>query len=96
MRWWFPEDETYRRFAIAPELNKTERQNYQTDEQGPFSALDVAESVWRSVWGMHEPQQQAKMFRLLAYRELWAPIGSYNFRVYVRNDLVQTWNDIRY
>jgi uncharacterized protein (TIGR03663 family) len=96
MRWWFPEDETYRRFAIAPELNKTERQNYQTDEQGPYSALEVAESVWRSLWGMHEPQQQAKMFRLLAYRELWAPIGSYNFRVYVRNDLLQDWNEIRY
>lgn len=96
MRWWFPEDETYRRFAIAPELNKAERQNYQTDEEGPYNALDVAESVWRSVWGMREPQQQAKMFRLLAYREMWAPIGSYNFRVYVRNDLMQTWNDIRY
>jgi hypothetical protein len=32
----------------------------------------------------------------VAYRELWAPIGSYNFRVYVRNDLLQTYNDIRY
>jgi uncharacterized protein (TIGR03663 family) len=96
MRWWFPEDETYRRFAIAPELNKAERQNYQTDEQGPFTAVDVAESVWRSFWGMRDPQQQAKIFRLVAFRELWAPIGSYNFRVYVRNDLLQTWNDIRY
>jgi len=96
MRWWFPEDETYRRFAIAPELNKTERQNYQTDDPGPYGLVDVAESVWRSVWGLREPQQQAKMFRLGAYRELWAPIGSYNFRVYIRNDLLQTWNDIRY
>jgi predicted membrane-bound mannosyltransferase len=96
MRWWFPEDETYRRFAIAPELNKTERQNYQTAEEGPFTMLDVAESVWRSLWGMHEPAEQTKMFRLLAFRELWAPIGSYNFRVYVRNDLLQTYNDIRY
>ena len=60
------------------------------------SALDVAESVWRSVWGLREPQQQAKMFRLVSYRELWAPIGSYNFRVYVRNDLLQTWDDLRY
>lgn len=96
MRWWFPEDETYRRFAIAPELKKTERQNYQTDEPGPYSVLDVAESVWRSVWGLREPQQQAKMFRLVSYRELWAPIGSYNFRVYVRNDLLQNWDDLRY
>jgi uncharacterized protein (TIGR03663 family) len=96
MRWWFPEDETYRRFAIAPELNKVERQNYQTDQQGPFTLGDVAASVWRSIWSMRDPQQQSKMFRLVAFRELWAPIGSYNYRVYVRNDLLQTWNDIRY
>lgn len=96
MRWWFPEDETYRKFAIAPELNKADRQNYQTDEEGPFSAGDVVASVWRSIWGMREPAEQAKMFRLVAYRELWAPIGSYNFRVYVRNDLLTTWDAIRY
>jgi uncharacterized protein (TIGR03663 family) len=96
MRWWFPEDETYRRFAIAPELNRPERQNYQTDQQGPFTLMDVAASVWRSIWSMHDPQQQSKIFRLVAFRELWAPIGSYNYRVYVRNDLLQTWNDIRY
>lgn len=96
MRWWFPEDETYRRFAIAPELNKVERQNYQTDEEGPYGLTDVAESVWRSLWALREPEQQARMFRLVAYREVWAPIGSYNFQVYVRNDLLQTWNDIRY
>lgn len=96
MRWWFPEDETYRRFAIAPELNKEDRQNYQTDQQGPFTLSDVAASVWSSIWAMREPQQQAKMFRLVAFREIWAPIGSYNYRVYVRNDLVPVWDDIRY
>jgi uncharacterized protein (TIGR03663 family) len=96
MRWWFPEDETYRRFAIAPELNKQDRQNYQTDQPGPYTLGDVVGSVWHSVWGMREPQEQAKMFRMVAYREMWAPIGSYNFRVYVRNDLLPTWNAIRY
>jgi len=96
MRWWFPEDETYRKFAIAPELNKENRQNYQNDKEPPYSALDVAESVWHSIWGMHEPAQQTKMFRLVAFRELWAPLGSFNFRVYVRNDLLTTWNQIRY
>jgi uncharacterized protein (TIGR03663 family) len=96
MRWWFPEDETYRRFAYAPDLKNTSRQNYQDSTPGPYSVLDTLGSVWHSVWGMHEPQEQTKMFRLLAFRELWAPIGSYNFRVYVRNDLLQTYNDIRY
>ena len=96
MRWWFPEDETYRKFAIAPELNNASRQNYQTDQKGPFTAGDVVGSVWHSVWGMRDPAEQAKMFRLVAFRELWAPIGSYNFRVYIRNDLLTTWNAIRY
>lgn len=96
MRWWFPEDETYRRFAYAPDLNKKDRQNYQDDRPGPYSLLDTLGSVWRSLWSLREPQQQAKMFRLMSYRELWAPLGSYNFRVYVRNDLLPTYNDIRY
>ncbi len=115
MRWWFPEDETYRRFAIAPELNKTERQNYQPNEPCYSSAdpanptatgdtvvpctygiVDVAESVWNSVWGLHEPQQQAKMFRMLMFRELPSTLGSFNFRLYVRNDLLPLWNELRY
>ncbi|MBX5445030.1 flippase activity-associated protein Agl23 [Sphaerobacter sp.] len=96
MRWWFPEEQTYRRFAYAPELNNESRQNYQDDRQPPFTLLDVAGSVWRSVWSLHEPQQQGKIFRLVAFRELPAPIGSYWFRVYVRDDLVPYLNGLRY
>jgi hypothetical protein len=97
MRWFFPENPTYRRFAIAPEINDVGRQNYQTDEEGPYSLADVAESVWSSLWSLHEPQQQAKMFRLVAYRELWEQIKSdFDFRVYVRNDLVEIWDQARY
>lgn len=96
LRWWFPEDETYRRFAIAPELNKEWRQNYQSSAPAPYGVLDVLGSVWNSVWSLHEPEQQLRMFRLVAYRDLPAPIGSYNFHVFVRNDLIETYNDIRY
>ena len=33
------------------------------------------------------------MFRIVAYRELWDQIRSdYDFRVYVRNDLVKIWD----
>ena len=96
MRWWFPEEETYRRFAIAPELNKEWRQNYQTDAEGPFGFGDVVRSVFSSIWSMREPEKQLEKFRLVAFRELPAPIGSYNFHVFVRNDLLQTYNDIRY
>jgi uncharacterized protein (TIGR03663 family) len=96
MRWWFPEEETYRRFAIAPELNKEWRQNYQSDAVGPFGLIDVAASVWSSIWSMREPEQQMQKFRMVAFRELPAPIGSYNFHVFVRNDLMPAYNDIRY
>lgn len=97
MRWFFPEDTTYRRFAIAPELNSESKQNLQTDEPVPYSLADVAESVWSSIWSLHEPEQQGEMFRLLAYRELWVPItSSYDFRVYVRNDLVDLYDEVRY
>ncbi len=41
MRWFFPEDPIYRRFAIAPELNNPADQNHQTDEDGPYSVADV-------------------------------------------------------
>ena len=42
------------------------------------------------------PDGQAKLFRLLAYRELGAPLGSYDFTVFVRKDLVPEYNTIRY
>jgi uncharacterized protein (TIGR03663 family) len=96
MRWWFPEEETYRRFAIAPELNKEWRQNYQSDLPGPYGFTDVARSVWNSVWAMREPEQQLAKFRIIMFRDNPATIGSYNFHVFVRNDLLQAYNDIRY
>jgi len=97
MRWFFEENATYRRFALAPDLNDVNRQNYQTDEEGPYSALDVIESVGKSLWSLREPRQQARMFRLVAYRELWQQISSdFEFRVYVRNDLVDIWDEARY
>ena len=97
MRWFFPENPTYRRFAIAPELNDANRQNYQNDDLGPYSAGDVLASVGSSLWSLRDPQQQAKMFRLVAYRELWDQIRSdFDFRVYVRNDLVEIWDEARY
>jgi uncharacterized protein (TIGR03663 family) len=96
MRWWIPEAETYRRFAIAPELNAEFHQNHQTDQPPPYSAVDVLRSVWNSISSLSEPRQQAKLFRLVVYRELTASIGSYNYRVYVHNDYVHYYNTYRY
>ncbi len=96
MRWWFPEENTYRRFAYAPDIKDPGRQNYQDSKRPPFTILDVAGSVWSSVWSLHEPRQQGKIFRMLTYREVPSGLGAVRYRVYVRNDLLPLFDQIRY
>lgn len=96
MRWWIPEESTYRAFAYAPDILQQTRQNYQDSRQPPFSVLDVAMSVFHSVASLRSPHEQTKIFRLVAYRELPAPIQSTNMRIYIRNDLVSQFDAIRY
>jgi hypothetical protein len=96
MRWAYPEIETYRRFAIAPELKNPLYQNPGGSSVPPHSLVDVARSVWSSIAGMRQPREQAKMFRLVAYREFPATVWPYTFRVYVRNDLTRYLDGIRY
>jgi uncharacterized protein (TIGR03663 family) len=96
MRWWYPEENTYRRFAYAPDIKDPNRQNYQDTRKGPFTLVDVAHSVWSSIWSMRHPSEQGKIFRTEAYREVPSGLGSVNFRVYMRNDLLPYFNQIRY
>ena len=96
MRWWFPEENTYRRFAYAPDIKDEARQNYQDSQKPPFTLLDVARSVWSSVWSMRHPTEQGKIFRTVAYREVPSGFGSVKFRVYVRKDLLPYFDQIRY
>lgn len=96
MRWAYPEVETYRRFAIAPELKNVRYQHPGSAQPPPYAVADVARSVWSSIWGMREPQEQAKVFRLVAYRELPVTVWPYTFRVYVRNDLTRYLDGMRY
>jgi uncharacterized protein (TIGR03663 family) len=96
LRWWIPEDETYRRFAIAPEVRSEWRQNLQTDEPPPYSLGDVVASVGRSVASIREPEQQAELFRLIVHRELTAPIGVFPMQVYVHEDYQQHFDGLRY
>jgi uncharacterized protein (TIGR03663 family) len=96
LRWWIPEDETYRRFAIAPEVRTEWRQNLQTDDPPPYSVGDVAKSVGQTIASIREPEQQAQLFRLIVHRELTAPIGVYSMRVYIHEDYRQDFNGLRY
>lgn len=94
MRWHFPEDEIYRPFAIAPEL-QVGRSAWVSATQ-PHGIVAVVQSVFSSLAATAEPVNQGRLFRLLAYRDLWAPLGSYDFTVYVRKDLLPQYNAIRY
>lgn len=96
LRWWIPEDETYRRFAIAPGVRTEWRQNLQTDEPPPYSRIDVARSVGRSAASLQDPEQQASLFRLIVHRELSAPIGGYPVRVYIHEDYLRDFQTLRY
>ena len=93
MRWHFPED-VYRNFAIAPELGPG--WSVWTTQDQPHDTRAVIGSVLSSLTTTLTPDGQAKLFRLLAYRDLDAPLGSYDFTVFVRKDLVPEYNTIRY
>lgn len=96
MRWWYPEEVTYRRFAYAPELNDPSRQNYQNSQKGPYTVGDVLGSVVNSVSSMGQPSEQGKVFREVTYRQLPSTVGVYWFKVFIRNDLLPTWYRVSY
>lgn len=93
LRWWFPE-ETYRGFAIAPEI-PVSRSAWTSAEQahGPF---DILSSIFDTVDGETKVNNQLRLYRLLMYRDLDWEIGQTPFRLYIRNDLIPLFNSIRY
>ncbi|MCC6793073.1 MAG: TIGR03663 family protein, partial [Thermomicrobiales bacterium] len=93
LRWWFPE-ELYRDFAIAPELDPGRSAWSSPDD--PHGVTDVIASMADSVEGALTPDGQARLFRMLLFRDLEQPLGHYRFRVYIRNDLLPLLNSIRY
>lgn len=93
LRWWFPE-ETYRGFAIAPEL-PVGRSAWTSPEQ-PHGPFDIIRSIFDTVDGEREIDNQLRLYRLLMYRDLDWAIGQTPFRLYVRNDLLPLFDSIRY
>jgi uncharacterized protein (TIGR03663 family) len=94
LRWHEPEQQVYREFAIAPEI-PWGRSAWKSPEQ-PHGLVDIAESVWSSLMQVTTPEGQQRLFRLLMYREMPTGLTSYQFMVYVRNDLLPAYNDVRY
>ncbi len=97
LRWHFPEDETYRRFAIAPELGpeKASRSAWGSPSN-PSGPSAIAESVVDSLATQLDPSGQQRVYRLLMYRDLPVQITGYDYTMYVRNDLVPLLNEVRY
>lgn len=93
LRWWFPE-ETYRGFAIAPEI-PVGRSAYRSLDQ-PHGPLDIVRSMFDTIDGEQNMDNQLRLYRLLMYRDLDWAIGQTPFRLYVRNDLLPLFNSIRY
>lgn len=94
LRWWFPEYEIYRNFAIAPELDPGASAWKRSDE--PHDVLAIARSIRDSLATQLDPEGQQRVYRLLMYRDLPTSIDGYGYTLYVRNDLVPLLNGIRY
>jgi predicted membrane-bound mannosyltransferase len=94
LRWWFPEDPIYRDFAIAPEIAPG-RSAWRSSDQ-PHGPLDIVASIGESLSHLLTAEGQQRLYRLVMYRDLPVRIDSYDYTLYLRNDLVPLYNQIRY
>jgi uncharacterized protein (TIGR03663 family) len=94
LRWWFPEDPVYRDFAIAPEIAPG-RSAWRSAAQ-PHGVVDVVASIGESLSHLLTAEGQQRLYRLVMYRDLPVRIDSYDYTLYLRNDLVPLYNQIRY
>ncbi len=93
-RWHEPEALVYRNFALAPEI-PIGRSALQSATQDT-GVIAVLESIWSSLSSTTDPDQQQKLWRLLMYRELPGQMSEYRFKVYVHNDVLPYYNEVRY
>jgi predicted membrane-bound mannosyltransferase len=93
LRWWFPE-ETYRGFAIAPELPPGRSAWQSADE--PHGPVAIVESIGDTLADQLHMDHQQRLYRLWFYRDLDWRIGQTGYRLYIRNDLIPYFNGIRY
>jgi hypothetical protein len=92
-RWHFPE-ELYRNFAIAPELDPF--RSAWGEAENPHGFFDVIGSIVESLAVVFTADGQQELFRMVVYRDLDYALGAVDFQVYVRNDALPAYNQIRY
>ena len=96
LRWAFPENDTYRQFAIAPEIEPS--RSAWGAEENPHGPVAILESILESIGHQLTPEGQQDLYRLIMYRDLTTPITSWatSISVYVRNDLLPVYNSLKY
>jgi len=94
LRWHEPEYQLYRNFAIAPELDAG--QSLWKDATAPHGPLDVIASVGNGLATQLTSDGQQRAYRIVMYREMPGGLNGYPYTVYVRNDLLPLYNEIRY
>ena len=82
------------RIAIAPEIAPG-RSAWRSSDQ-PHGLLAIAASIGESLSHLFTAEGQQRLYRLVMYRDLPVRIDSYDYTLYIRNDLVPLYNQIRY
>lgn len=93
-RWHEPEAQVYRNFAIAPEIPMG--RSAWTSPSQDTGLLAIIESIWSSLTSTGNPDQQQELWRLLMYRELPGTMSEYQFKVYIHDDVLPYYNEVRY
>ncbi|MGC4190166.1 MAG: hypothetical protein QM589_02905, partial [Thermomicrobiales bacterium] len=94
LRWHEPQEQTWRNFAIAPE-NGVGNSAWHYASQ-PHGLFDVLESILSSLGYMGTMDGQIHDYRLLMFREMPDGTNGYTFTVFVRNDLLPYYDEVRY
>jgi len=93
-RWHEREAAVYRNFAIAPEL--APGLSAWRRAADPHDLPAIAGSIWSSLTTLADPEGQQRAFRLLMYRDAPEGVIRYEVNVYIRNDALPYYNDVRY
>ena len=94
LRWHEPESAIYRNFAIAPELPPG-RSAWRNIED-PHGIGAILGSIWDSVMTQTNAAGQQRLWRIIFFREMPEPTINFGYSIFVRNDLVPTYNTIHY
>lgn len=94
LRWHEPEQAIYREFAIAPEIPAY--RSAWGSEADPHDLPAIVRSILSSFEQAATREGQQRLFRLVLFRELPQGLNPYKYRIYIRNDMLPYYNDIRY